>query len=157
MPEPDRPNTDPELFSVGLEHAWNWFSLHAGQRLQCVHFFILATAAVVAGFATVLTAGKLGTAFVIGLTGAAISIVFNLLERRTKELVKAGEAALREFEQRLAEITGISTMSPVDRVELTAISRSASYSKAINMLHAVPLLAWIGGCFYVWSLMYPRC
>jgi len=118
----------------GLEHARNWFSLHAGHRLQCVNFFILATAALVAGFGTVLAAGRFGTAFVIGLVGATVTIVFNLMERRTKELVKAGEAAMKEFEARLSQTTGISAIALVDRVEKTRISRGASYSKAINML-----------------------
>jgi hypothetical protein len=70
-----------------------------------------------------------------------VTIVFNLMERRTKELVKAGDAAMKEFEACLSQTTGISALALVDRVEKTRISRGASYSKAINMLHGVALLA----------------
>lgn len=148
-------STAGDVTKEALDHAWNWFSLHAGQRLQCVYFFVLASAALVAGFASTLTANKQGTAFVITLVGTFISIVFNLLERRTKELVKAGEAAMREFERRLTAKTGVAELMLVERVEETKITRAASYSKAINAIHEVAVVAWIGAAVYVWRLMYP--
>src|SRR5437773_1673680 len=77
-----------------LSHAWNWFSLHAAQRLQSFHFFLIATAFLVAAYATLLEK-RPGAAFAVGLLGAWVSFWFNRLERRTKQLVKAGEAALR--------------------------------------------------------------
>jgi hypothetical protein len=35
---------------VALDHAWNWFNLHAGQRMQTFNFFLIATAFLIAAY-----------------------------------------------------------------------------------------------------------
>jgi hypothetical protein len=154
MPEhPDEVGSP--AFAAGLQHAWNWFALHAGQRLQCLYFFILATSALVAVFGTALSSGKTGAALGIALGGAAVAVLFNLLDGRSKELVKAGEAAMREFEARIATETGIDAIRLVDRVETTRISRSASLSKAVKLFHGVAVVLWIGAAAVAWLRLFP--
>src|SRR5882757_915360 len=36
--------TQKYAFDRGLDHAWQWFTLHATQRMQAVNFFLVATA-----------------------------------------------------------------------------------------------------------------
>ncbi len=37
-----------------FDHAWNWFSLHAGQRMQSFNFFLIATAFLFAAYGSTL-------------------------------------------------------------------------------------------------------
>ena len=89
-----------DVSKAALDHAWNWFALHAGQRMQSFSFFLIATAFLVAAYATVLKEHR-DIAIGIGILGAWISLWFNRLEQRTKQLVKAGEAALAPFQEQL--------------------------------------------------------
>ena len=37
-----------EIAKQAREHAWNWFALHATQRMQAFNFFVVATAFLIA-------------------------------------------------------------------------------------------------------------
>src|SRR5690242_12856445 len=83
---------------AALGHAWDWFALHAKQRMQCVHFFLLAMAFLVAAFVTAVKDHHV-VAVGIALLGLAVTDWFRRLEIRTKELVKAGEDAMEVLEE----------------------------------------------------------
>jgi hypothetical protein len=38
------PSDPDEIAKQAREHAWNWFALHATQRMQAFNFFVVATA-----------------------------------------------------------------------------------------------------------------
>ena len=86
------------------EYAWNYFQLHAGQRMSTFNFFIvisslLATALVKSISALnsdSLTNLFIGLAISIGLCLAAF--VFWKLDGRVSYLIKHAEAALKEIE-----------------------------------------------------------
>jgi len=136
-----------------LDHAWNWFALHANQRLQCLHFFVLISAALAAGAASAFSQGKFGIALIIAAVGVGAAVSFNALERRVRELVKAGEDAMREFQRRLAEETGVPQLQLVAEVDATRVSRTGSYSKAINGMHGLAIAAWfvVGSVAFWWK------
>src|SRR5215813_10655336 len=95
-----------ELAKQAREHAWNWFVIHAGQRMQTFNFFLVATAFLFAAYATLLEKHR-GAALGVCLVGAWLALWFNRLDSRTRQLVKAGERALASSEARLANIAGI--------------------------------------------------
>jgi hypothetical protein len=139
--------------SEALDHAWNWFSLHAGQRMQSFNFFLAATAFLVAGYAAALEKQRPVSA-AIALLGAWISFWFNRLERRTKQLVKAGEDALQPAEDRLADSTGNPALRIVAKVE-TKAPGTASYSKVIDIIEWTTLLVFaIGFLYAVWPAIH---
>jgi len=125
--------TDPNLYrKEALDHAWNWFSLHASQRMQSFNFFLVAVAFLVAGYGTVVDKHP-AIAVGIGGLGAWLSFWFNRLERRSKQLVKAGEVALGYSQARLAELEANPAMRILDVVEKKAPG-SSSYGVVINVV-----------------------
>ena len=51
---------------AALEHAWQWFALHARQRMQCVNFFLVAVAFLAAAFVTGLKDDYYAVAALVG-------------------------------------------------------------------------------------------
>ena len=51
-------------------HAWNWFVLHSGQRMQAFNFFLVATAFLIAGYVSLLEKNR-WAAFGVALLGAS--------------------------------------------------------------------------------------
>jgi hypothetical protein len=98
-PVSERP---PATSAAGLDHAWKWFELHAGQRLQLVNFWLVAMAFVVAALATAFSSDLPELAAVVSLAGAVATFGFSRLELRTRRLVRLGESAVAEYEARLA-------------------------------------------------------
>src|SRR5207302_790594 len=68
-PDPD------EMAKQAREHAWNWFALHAAQRMQTFNFFIVATAFLIAAYASLLEKHP-GAAAVLAAVGAWIAFWF---------------------------------------------------------------------------------
>lgn len=136
-----------ETAQEALEHSWNWFALHAGQRMQCVNFFLVAVAFLIAAFVTALTGKHYALAVTVGLLGAWISWWFHRLELRTKELVKAGETAMRHSQQRLAAESRIEELEILKRVE-TPGKRWTSYGDVLRMLHWTTIVAFIVASAY---------
>ena len=129
---------------ASMRHAWDWFSLHAAQRLQMYNFFCITTAFLVAAFVNAHGDRAHPLAAFIGVAGAASSVAFNLLERRTRELVHAAEAALRELEARLAKSTGVPAIGMVEAVERPT-DRLTKYSFVFNLVQRGTAVAWAVG------------
>ena len=137
-----------------LEHAWNWFALHAGQRMQSFNFFLVATAFLFAAYGAVLEKHS-GVAGAIGLLGAWLAFWFNRLERRTKQLVKAGEAALEPSQDQLAQLSGLPALSILRAVK-TKARGSSSYSVVIDVIQRTVLVAFLLGTAYAVCLLLRR-
>ena len=84
------------------QQAWDYFALHAQQRLTTVRFYLIVaaalTAAAAASFGENFPVPRLG--FAAGLLLSVLSFAFWRLDLRNGELIKAAEAALRSFEAR---------------------------------------------------------
>lgn len=85
------------------KHAWDWFALHAAQRMQTVNFFIVFEAALLAGAGVAMKEKITALTLISGAGAIVLAIVFFFLERRVRQLVKIGEDALRSEQDRLAE------------------------------------------------------
>jgi hypothetical protein len=116
----------------GLDHAWQWFNLHATQRMQAVNFFLVATAFL----STAYVAALRFPAVAIGVSalGILFSFVFYRFEIRIQELVKAGERAMSPAQQKLADLTGIPEFKICETVE-TAKRPFTKYSIVIRALY----------------------
>lgn len=100
------PSEDSAKRSDALAHAWNWFDLHAKQRMQTVNFYIVLMAATLAGSGAAIKDQE----YVFGgLLGSVLILVSGLsiaMDRRARVLVRIGEAALRREQKLLAEASG---------------------------------------------------
>ena len=125
--------SDEDFSRVALDHAWGWFSMHAAQRMQVVGFFFVGVAFLTSAYTFALNADRPEASAVIAVAGALVAFLFRRLDIRTRELVKAGEAAMRESEKRLKNVTGIAEIELVDAVE-TPQTPFTSYGQVIAAL-----------------------
>jgi hypothetical protein len=108
---------DPDdIHKQALDHAWKWFDLHAAQRMQTFNFFLVATAFLVAAYASLLDKHCLAALFV-ALVGAWIAFWFTRLDNRTRQLIDAGEDVLKVSQARLAEAANIAALKISEKVE----------------------------------------
>lgn len=80
------------------QYAWNWFALHAGQRLQLVNFWLVAVAFLAAAYVQARSSHLFVIALGVSITGAIASIAFARLDVRTRQLVRVAENALERIE-----------------------------------------------------------
>lgn len=132
---------------AALTHAWDWFQLHAKQRMQCVNFFLVAVAFLVAAFVTVLKEQHYAVGAAIGLFAAWLSWWFRRLELRTKALVKAGERAMKPLQGRLSDKVSIPELEILRLVE-TPEKKWTSYGDVLWVLHWTTFVVFlIGSCY----------
>lgn len=98
-------NVDPESLR---KYAWDYFSVHANQRMSVFNFFValavLMTGALFGTFHRDFDLPALGVVLGIGL--AFVSFIFWKLDQRAKYLVKNAEAALADVERHFPTATG---------------------------------------------------
>src|SRR3954468_18009725 len=146
MAESD-PNALDKLNEQAREHAWTWFALHANQRMQSFNFFLVATAFLVAAYGALLEKHQAAAA-AVAIAGAWLAFWFSRLDIRSRQLVKASEAALRIIAQaRLAGQTGIPELKIVDAVEIPTRGGS-SYRIVIAVIQWSILVIFLSAAAY---------
>ena len=91
---------DKSLDEIYRKYAWDYFALHAGQRIAGFQFFVTLSTAIVGGYILLLrnTGGQKWMA-ALGILLIFISFVFAKLDARAKRLVKNGEDALKHLDE----------------------------------------------------------
>ena len=135
------------LLDKGIDHAWQWFSLHATHRMQAVDFFLVTSAFLSAAYVSALHFTLPVVAAGVGLLGVLASVFFFLFEMRIRELVKAAEDALRPAQRALAQETGVEAFEICEIVEVAKF-RYSSYHRVITLLYCVTAIAFLGGILY---------
>lgn len=125
---------DEKAFERSLEHAWNWFALHADQRMKSVNFFIVTIAFLTAAYVSSLRFSQPLTALVICAVGLILTVCFSRFDLRIRELLEASENVLAPLQQQLATQTGI------DSLRMSALVKKGKlpftrYSRVIGALH----------------------
>lgn len=113
-----------------LKHSWDWFSMHAAQRMQSFNFFLVATAFLAAGYSALLDKQPIA-AIAVALLGSIISNLFSRLDLRTRQLIVAGEDVLKELQLKIAKGTGIAEVEILKKVDKKTCG-SMSYRKVIG-------------------------
>jgi hypothetical protein len=90
-----------------VRHSWDWFALHANQRMQGVNFFLVAAAFLTAAYGSAIQYAHPVVATGVAALGVLFSGVFYAFEVRVRELIKTGERALGQAQHKLAIVTGI--------------------------------------------------
>ncbi|MDR0550653.1 MAG: hypothetical protein LBG72_01400 [Spirochaetaceae bacterium] len=87
---------------------WNYFSLHANQRIQVFNFFIILECALIGGFFTVSQSKNSLCPFKLAICISIVifSVVFYLLDSRTKNLVKMAENSIIQIEKKYTKKFG---------------------------------------------------
>lgn len=81
---------------VGTKHEleWQWFSLHSAQRMQMVSFWLGSTALLSSAAVAAIDKGLRVPSIGLCTLGAVASMVFALLDSRTRDLVRLAEARI---------------------------------------------------------------
>jgi hypothetical protein len=137
--------TQTYVLDKGLDHAWQWFTLHANQRMQAVNFFLVATAFLSTAYVAALRFPVV--AMGVSALGTLFSFVFYRFEIRIQELVKAGEKALYPAQQKLADLTGMQEFKICETVE-TARVPFTKYSTVIRTLYGSTAAGFLMGLTY---------
>jgi hypothetical protein len=130
------------------EYAWNWFELHARQRLQNINFFLALLAALLAGYGAVLKDSLLSLSLGIGLGVITISALFYALDRRIRTLLHIGERALKVSEKILSALH-----EDDQSILLTSLSEESgksalTYGKIFMTLFSISCILGFCMCFY---------
>ena len=132
-------------------YAWNWFALHAGQRMQLVNFWLIAVAFLVAAYVQATTEKLVPVAVGVCAAGAAASIAFALLDERTRHLVQVAEAALRDLEDERAAAGGRPTFRLVLGAQAARKGRASSYRVIIQTLQLTVAALFLAAAVYTLS------
>lgn len=125
-----------------LKHAWDWFALHAGQRMQAVNHFLVAFALILVAYNAAFQAGNHLVAVGLALAGMLISVSFLLLELRTRQLVQVSEPALAALQHRLASRSATPELTFVDAADMPT-QRFRKYSFVIRALMCAAIVVMI--------------
>lgn len=88
-----------QQINVQRQYVWNYFQLHASQRLITFNFYIVISTAIAAGYIVALGVNSIPVlAILLGFTITLLSFIFWKLDVRNKLLIKNAEEALRYLE-----------------------------------------------------------
>lgn len=94
-----------QKISNELEHAWNYFQIHANQRISLFRFYIVFFSIYVTGAGFLLVRFPYNrifdelSAITISIAFIIITIMFQLLDLRNRQLIHYAERALRDIEK----------------------------------------------------------
>lgn len=128
-----------------LKILWDYFVVHANQRIQILNFYIVLETFFITGLLTLFQLDGNLTAFRLILSVSIIffSIIFFALDKRTKEMIKFSEEAIKTLEQKYVLKYGSEIMIFSKEQEKTLFERRwswfakkfLSYSKLFKMIY----------------------
>jgi hypothetical protein len=122
-----------EIDKLAFDHAWRWFALHSGQRMQLLNFYFVSLALLLAAYSTALQAKRDVVAGGVALGGVLIVLGCYRLDWRTRQLIVVSEAALNIFETRLASSVGIGEVKLIEAAGHNR-ARLGSYRTIIQLI-----------------------
>jgi hypothetical protein len=144
-----------------LDFAWDYFSLHASQRMTVFNYFVAFAGLILTGMATAIQASPrlamVGVA--LGLLLVALSFIFWKLDQRTAFLIDHAKAAIVELEPPAAPLiaseeyktpiaereTGLWTYGKAFRVIFATMALVGLIGAALGALRATGALTWGDG------------
>jgi len=124
--------------------AWNWFRVHADQRMDLFKTFVVITLGLTAGYISLYNLKSYAAACGVAALGFVLSAAFKFLDIRVAALLKFGEAALKAEERRLRTEVGY------DEILIVANSQPASlgfltYRRILNVIYMGASVLFIAG------------
>lgn len=128
-----------------LEILWQYFSLHASQRIQMLNFYIVLETFLLTAWLTLLQveAGFSFPRIIIGIALVLFSVVFYVLDVRTKSMIKLCEESLSKVEKNYIKQFGKKYMifnlerdNTADERKKSKLKRwFLSYSKLLRIIY----------------------
>jgi len=118
------------LYDMG----WQWFKLHAQQRMQIVSFWFVAMSFLCTAAAVVYSAKQYGATLLISSAIVLSSILFLLFDFRTRELISYGEQLMAAAEKQLSQLVKVSELVIVSDMH-SFKRRTVSYRTLFTLLY----------------------
>jgi hypothetical protein len=131
------------------QYAWNYFQLHAEQRLKTFEFYIVMATVLLSGYGVSLKENDLKPiSVVLGILLTILSFVFWKLDVRNKQLIKNAEQVLKTIEKECIPESSENTFNILklftyddeqkkDRASFFFWRRYFSYSNCFNIMFIV--------------------
>ncbi len=92
-------NLEEQQINNQRQYLWNYFQLHASQRLTTFKFYITISTIISTGYVATVGASVISIlAILLGFILSLLSFIFWKLDSRNKQLIKNAEAALKCLE-----------------------------------------------------------
>ncbi|MGN0005549.1 MAG: hypothetical protein ACI37Z_06235 [Candidatus Gastranaerophilaceae bacterium] len=138
-----------------LKILWDYFAIHANQRIQMLNFYIILETFFITGLLALfqfdgnLTVLRL----ILSLSIVFFSLVFYALDKRTKAMIKYAEDAIKTIEQKYTAKYSSKIMIFCKEQEKTMRERNSSwfaknflsYSKLLNLIYLFFTIIGISG------------
>lgn len=113
-----------------LEYYWKYFEMHSRQRMQMINFYITVEVALIGGFFVLLTRKtRIAWAeYCVLFAIAFMSVIFWLIDLRTRDLIHLCEKCIEEFEE---------TQMVGDQFKLMKRSRTELEKKSCKITYSV--------------------
>lgn len=121
----------PDAETNAQAYAWNWFALHAGQRLQLVNFWLVAVAFLASAFVQARSNHLFAIAFGVCVTGAVSSLAFMRLDVRTRQLVEPGWYGDLGHPEPLRDLTPEIFVGPVASGDKVVDDRTDAFFRSV--------------------------
>ncbi len=99
MTNGNRAEVDQVLLRLKADYAWQWFALHAKQRVTMFNYFLVASGILANAYGLLLREQLWTIAMVAAGIGLIVTLVSLGLDSRNRQLVKLGEEVLTEIER----------------------------------------------------------
>jgi hypothetical protein len=142
------PATD---FSSHKEYAWKYFQLNAEQRMKAFNFSLILVGVSIGALANLLRFKNYEFAIVIGAFLFVASIIFLMIDLRSRQLLRYGIEALKSLEKQdsaTPEIIDVFTQEEKYKKEHWFWGRVLSYTFAINIFYIVTMLVGLLAAYY---------
>lgn len=139
------PGNDPDAANAARHYAWEWFKLHAMQRMTVFNLFLIITGAIITGFITATINKHYEVSLGLSVLELIVVSAFFRLDQRNAQLVKIGEDYLKHDEAKLASSIGSPLIRLADAAERKPCSIFYSFRQVLQTLFGVVgILAFIG-------------
>jgi hypothetical protein len=121
-----------------LNHAWEWTKYHAEQRLTMVRFAIIMIGGVAAGIGHFWQDHAYFPCVLLSLFGILGAVAALRIDKRTYDMILAGENALKVMQRDLATTVGTSLMNIVFKTDIATKKRHQwlpTYSNNFRFLY----------------------
>ena len=122
-----------ESFRLATDMALKWLEIHASQRMAMMRFFLVTVAVCIGGYLTALHAGNTPGSIAAGCLLACFALLFKQLDRRTSQLLKLSEDALRHSGALLAQELNSGVVDIASRAE--SKDGVPTYRQTFNLIY----------------------
>ena len=119
-----------KLHAIG----WQWFNLHAQQRMQIVSFWFVAMSFLSTGGVIAYAGQQFGAALLVASSIVLASAIFLILDLRTRELISYGEHLMEAAETSLHSLVPVGELLIVGRMH-SSNRKQISYRTAFTLLY----------------------